>query len=158
MDDVILRVISCLQEAGLEAARAFAPHPMRHLTAPRAAVELQSVRAAAGSFYDYLGEEEDAEKGFVERYGRRLGGTVLVRLSAPTAKEASAAAESAVAALTAGVQDVTVEEVSMLEPVFDPVADCHTRDVTLAFSAYFCALKTEDDGVFLDFKLEGRWN
>ena len=158
MESVITRIISRLQEAGLETAPAFPPTPMRRLTAPRAAAEMKSIRAVPGSFCDYLGMEEDAETGAVERYGRRLSGTVLVRLFAPAAQAAAHAAALAAQTLSEGVTGLCVESVDLLEPRYDADAACHTRDVELNFSAYFYARKTEDDAVFLNFELEGNAN
>ena len=158
MEQVIARIVSRLQAAGIDTENAFPPALMRRLTSARAAVEVKSVKAVPGSFCDYLGMEEDEETGAVERYGRRLGGTVLVRIFAPTAIEAAKCAAEAAQSLAQGVAGLSVEAVTVSEPVYDAAGDYHTRDVELAFSAYFYALKTEEDGVFLNFKLEGTVN
>ena len=155
MDEITTRVIAALQQAGIAATTQFPVGFMPRLAEAAAAVELQSIRAASGSFLDYLGITEDPEKGPLERYGRKMEGTVLVRICAPDAASVRTAAETAVSVLGVGLKNVTVEETAAEETVFDQAADCFRKDVLVRFSAYFCALRTEDDTEFLDFKLEG---
>lgn len=154
MDELIVGVVALLEEAGIPAVRRFPTGNMPRLTEPKAAVELRSMKAVPGGFCDYLGTVEDPERGTLERYGKRVGGSVLCRIYGPDSSRTGAAAETA-CVLLSGLSAVAVEEVTMGETVFDPVCDCYTRDVTAAFSAYLHALAADEDADFLDFKLEG---
>lgn len=155
MREILDRVQTALQQAGLSALRQFPAGDMPLLTGAAAAVDLQSIRAANGSFLDYLGTVEDPERGPLERYGKKMEGTVRVCILAPDAEALRQAATDAITALGFGLPLISVEEVSAEQTVFDPAADCFRKDVFLRFGAYFCAESAEDSTEFTDFKLEG---
>ena len=155
MDQITARLASQLTAQGLPAAQAFPQGAMPRLTVPRAAVMLESFRLVSGAFGDYLGMEEDPERGPVERYGRTARGQVQIRIYAADAGGTCAAATVAVAALEDGIPGIAVEEIRLAEPVFDPVSNCFYRALTVLFSARYLARRTEEDAGILRFILEG---
>jgi len=128
---------------------------MPRLREPRAAVEIQSLQSGSSGLGDYLGMVEQEGKGLRECYGRKVGGTVLIRFYAPDAAMARSSAQMAMQALEQGVRGIRVEELSLDDTRFDAACDCYIRDMTLRFSAYFYILSEEEDEMFYDFKLEG---
>lgn len=152
MESVLNAVLTALQEAGIPAVKAVPEGVMPRLKAPRAAVSLEKVRAANGGFYDYLGIEETEDRGFVERYGRKMEATLLISVFSPDSRDM---ASSVYAVLAAGFDGVTVGEMTAEKPEFDSVADCYVTKIRAEMHAYLYAESTGDDEEFLDFTLEG---
>ena len=152
MEDVISLVLTALEEAGIPAVKAIPRGVMPRLTAPKAAVQLESVKSETPGLYEYLGVEETPERGPVERYGRRMSAVLLVRIFAP---DNESVAPAVLCALQQGFSGVTVEKITASAPVFDSVADAFMTEVRAEISAYFYALSGEDTSEFLDFRLEG---
>lgn len=152
MDRFIKAVLTALEEAGIPAIERLPGGVMPRLTAPRAAVGLESIKAAPGAAYDYLGTEYTDDRGDVERYGRRMDAVLLVRVFAPQGSEVGS---KVCMVLAGGFPGVTVKEISASMAEFDPVADCFVTQVRAEVSAYLYAQSDSDEELFLDFRLEG---
>lgn len=152
MDTFIKAVLTALEEAGIPAMKRLPSPMMPRLTGPRAAVGFESIKAAQGAAYDYLGTEETEEYGQVERYGRRMEAVLLVRVFAPDGAEVG---DKVALALARGFDGVTVKDISAKMAGFDPVADCFVTEVRAEISAYLYAVGGSDEETFLDFRLEG---
>lgn len=152
MDRFINAVLTALEEAGIPAIRRLPGGSMPRLTGPRAAVGLESIKAAPGAAYDYLGTEYSDEFGDVERYGRKMDAVLLVRVFAP---DGASVSSRVCTVLMGGFDGVTVKDISASMAEFDPVADCFVTEVRADVSAYLYAQSASDEDEFLDFRLEG---
>ena len=148
MEDVIALVLTALEEAGIPAVKAFPGGMMPRLTAPRAAVRLESVKSETPGLYEYLGVEETPDRGPVERYGRRLSAVLLIRILAP---DSASVTPAVCRALQQGLGSVTVEKITASAPVFDSVADAFVTEVRGELSVYLYERLVSSD-VFLVLK------
>lgn len=152
MESVLNAVLTALQEAGIPAVMAVHQGVMPRLTTPKAAVSLEKVRAANGSFYDYLGLEETEDRGLVERYGRKMEATLLISVFSPDCRDVTG---DIYPVLAAGFPGVTVGEMTADKPEFDAAADCWITSLRAELCAYLYAESQDDDEEFLEFTLEG---
>lgn len=152
MDEIIVRVLTALEEAGIPAVRAMPDGIMPRLKGPRAAVCFERVKRSSPGLYEYLGTEETADRGEVERYGRRISAVLLIRVCAP---DGQAVSPRVCRALEGGIRGVTIGEITASAAVFDPVADVFVTEVRAELAAYLIAESTDDSVQFLDFRLEG---
>lgn len=155
MEQISEKIISTLQAAGIEAKPRFDAGKLPRLQQVMAAVEVQSLRCLHSGLGEYLGTLEVENGGVAECYGRRVCGTALVRLYAPTAQMVLQGAQEAAKILENGVVGLRPEELSLGETNFDDRCDLFWRDLLLQFSGYFYVLSQEDGQYFCDFELEG---
>ncbi len=152
MDGILNAVITALNDSGIPALRRFPAGVMPRRKEPAVAVSFEKIHAAAGGFREYLGMEDVPGKGTVERYGKKMCATVLLRVCCPKGQD-----EPPVTDVLLGLQGgVRISELSAEEPVFDPVADCFVTKIRAEISAYLMAERIPgDDPGYRDFRLEG---
>ena len=140
MESLTLWVVDALVAAGIPAVARF-PHGFRpRLTQPRAAVELSVLRAESAYLGDYVGDAIE------DGYGRKVSGTLAVRLFAPTAAELSAAASTALHALKQSPEMADFTAIRMEESSFSSQWDCFLRDIFVDFIALREDVYIELDG------------
>ncbi len=144
MESLTLWAVEALNDAGVPATARF-PHEFRpRLKEARAAVELSVLRAETQWLCDYVGD------GMEGGYGRKVSGTLAIRLFAPTAAELSAAAETAMEALRGGPEEATLTAIRLEESSFSSAWDCFLRDIFLDFTGFLPAPLREEVYLELD--------
>ncbi len=142
METMTLWAVEVLNDAGIPTVARF-PHALRpRLTEARGAVELSVLRAESQWLSDYAGDRVE------DGYGRKVSGTLAIRLFAPTAAELSAAAKTAMEVLKQGPTDATLTAIRLEESSFSSQWDCFLRDIFLDFTGFLPAATQET--VFLE--------
>ena len=152
-------VVRYLQERGVNAAAAWPGEPAVSVEKPVAVVSVQSCRAEAGSFLDYLGERFDPDTGlWQELYGRRAEITFGLDLWAPkgsSGADLQALFEQVSGALATGGPDgLTVRELACDETEYDSRHRLLKRKVRAVCGACLYAAVPAGE-TFLDFELRG---
>lgn len=152
MDEILNALLTAFKGAGISAVRRFPAGVMPRLTGCVAAVSVEKVRAAGCGLGEYLGTEDVPGMGLVERYGKTMQATLLIRVYCPDGCDD----EGVLDVLLAQPGGVLVTDILAGQPEFHPETDCFVTDIRADVTAYLMALRAPDDDTeLLDFRLEG---
>ena len=148
-----------LRAHGVAAVEAWPGRDRQRLTGVVAAVSIRSCTAEPGAFWEYLGEELDADAGvWRERYGRRLEVVFGLDLYAPGEGGGGACQEGfdalAGALNTGGSGGLRVRSLSRGEVGYDQDLDVLKCPVEALCQTYLYA-SAEESGSFTDFVVKG---
>ncbi len=138
-----------LQRAGIAAQRVLLPAAARRLRQPVAAVGMK--RWALEGRPTYLGLWQQ-----LELFSHRMEGELELRVHAETSARAEQLAAQAAAVLLEGVEGLTLQQVELCQPVYDPALDCFVCPVTAKVGAWLYAAPRDDGLYFEDFALRGQ--
>lgn len=145
-----------LSQRGLEAVTAWSEGRRKAAGQAVAVVSLRQVSGGAPGFQDYLGEEFDTERGcWMERYGKKVGLTFGVDVTAATAEEVRAGIDRLGEILSmGGPEELKPTGFSAEETTYDTAAKRYVCRTSVEFSAWAVA-EVEEGETFLNFEVRG---
>lgn len=152
--------LTALRGSGVNAVGEYDAQRAPRMEKPVLAVGLRRVKTEKSGLLEYLGEREDAQRGTVEVYGRRMQVELVLEAYAPRMVGAAGCDElsgEAAAALCGRLPPgVTVESVEWEQTLWDTRYGAFLRRGSACCSAYFTAEAAQEDGAVLtDFVLKG---
>ncbi len=158
MERLMQALVSALRAGGIPAVRSFAAGTMPRLTETVTSVSLKSAKTHGGTFYSYLGLQEQDDGGLLPVYGRPLEAVVRFLVHTPHELGSQACMQqvfSLAQLLTAGVVGVRLGELTVGACVYDDVTDCFECELCVQAQAYLYATANSDETEFTDFILKG---
>ena len=158
MEQLISRLLTLLQNAGLPVIAAMPAEAAPRLQAPACAVQLTKARLLQPGFAQYLGMLEDPERGQIELYGARLSAELTIRIYSPMASGAALCMEAmgrVMDALLSPETGLTVQSLETEPCSYQGPYDHFTAAVRVSLSAWVYGGTPEQVQRFTDFNLRG---
>lgn len=153
MEQLIEAMVKALNEAGLHAVAAMPGQVMPLLKSSMVAVDIAKANCRGAGLYHYLGIYQDQEL-----YGRQLDATLQLDVYVPEnsgGKGAREAMTQVINVLLAGVEALSMGEISIGNCEYNADCDCFTGKILVPVSAYGYATLSADGTAFEDFRLKG---